>query len=98
MLFKITRNIHRGPKIELNCELFSAIIFYNFQRELSQLQCTNKLISILAASRSSVFRWYGESNRGRISLKDEFREGCSENYRYCAQTDIANKVELRIGI
>ena len=28
-----------------------------------------------APSRTSVYRWYGEVNRGRSSLQDEFREG-----------------------
>ena len=28
-----------------------------------------------ASSRTSVYRWYGELNRGRSSLQDEFREG-----------------------
>ena len=28
-----------------------------------------------APSGTSVYRWYGEFNRGRSSLQDEFREG-----------------------
>ena len=52
------------------------IIFYNFQRGLTQQQCIDELNSIFgdeAPSRTSVYRWYGEFNRGRSSLQDEFR-------------------------
>ena len=64
--------------MELNREHFRAIIFYNFQRGLTQQQCLDELNSIFgdeAPSRTSVvYRWYGEFNRGRSSLQDEFRE------------------------
>ena len=76
--------------MELNHEHFCAIIFYvNFRRGLTQQQCIDELNSIFeheAPSRTSVYRWYGEFNRGRSSLLDEFREGlpkiscCSENH------------------
>ena len=45
---------------------------------LDQQQCIDELNSIFgdeAPSRTSVYRWYGEFNRGRSSLQDEFREG-----------------------
>lgn len=64
--------------MELNREHFRAIIFYNFRRGLTQQQCMNELNSTVgdeAPSRTSVYRWYGEFNRGRSSLQDEFREG-----------------------
>ena len=64
--------------MELNRENFRVIIFYNFRRGLSQQQCIDELNSIFddeAPSRTSVYRWYGEFNRGRSSLQDEFREG-----------------------
>ena len=64
--------------MELNREHFRAIIFYNFRRGLTQQQCIDELNSIFgdeAPSRISVYRWYGEFNRGRSSLQDEFREG-----------------------
>jgi histone-lysine N-methyltransferase SETMAR len=64
--------------MELNRENFRAIIFYNFRRELTKHQCINDFNSIFgfeAPSRTSVYRWYGEFNRGRSSLQDEFREG-----------------------
>ena len=56
--------------MELNREHFRAIIFYNFRRELTQQQCLDELNSIFgdeAPSRTSVYRWYGEFNRGRSS-------------------------------
>ena len=63
--------------MELNREHFRAIIFYNFRRELTQQQCIEELNSIFgdeASSRTSIYRWYGEFNRGRSSLQDEFLE------------------------
>ena len=38
----------------------------------------NSILSDEAPSRTSVYRWYGEFNRGRSSLRDEFREGRSK--------------------
>ena len=49
---------------------FGAIIFYNFRSGLTQKQCIDDLNSIFgdeASSRSSVYRWYGEFNRGHSS-------------------------------
>ena len=64
--------------MELNREHFRAIISYNFRRWLTQQQCIDELNSIFGdetPSRTSVYRWYGEFNRGRSSHQDEFREG-----------------------
>ena len=64
--------------MKLNREHFRAIIFYNFRRGLTQQQCIDELNSIFgyeAPSRTSVYRWYGEFNRGCSSLQDEFCEG-----------------------
>ena len=49
------------------------ITFYNFRCGLTQQQCIDKLNSIFcdeASSNSSVYRWYGEFNRGH-----SFRKG-----------------------
>ena len=64
--------------MELNREHFRAIIFYNFRHGLTQQQCINELNSIFcdkAPSSTSVYRWYGEFNRGHSSLQDVFRKG-----------------------
>ena len=64
--------------MELNREYFRAIISYNFRRGLTQQQCIDELNSIYgdeASSRTSVYRWYGEFNRSRSLLQDEFPEG-----------------------
>ena len=64
--------------MKLNREHFRANIFYNFRRELTQQQYIDKLNSFFgdeAPSRTSVYRWHGEFNRGRSSLQDQFREG-----------------------
>ncbi|CAH1998175.1 unnamed protein product [Acanthoscelides obtectus] len=51
--------------MELNREHFRAIIYYNFQRQLSQQECLAELLS------STIFRWYGEYKRSsrKISQK-----------------------------
>ena len=64
--------------MELNREHFREIIFNNLRRGLTQQQCINELNSIFgdeAPSRTSVYWRYGEFNRGRSSLQEEFREG-----------------------
>ncbi|CAH1990549.1 unnamed protein product [Acanthoscelides obtectus] len=60
--------------MELNREHFRAIIYYNFQRQLSQQECLAELLSVFgneAPHQSTFFRWYGEFKRGRVSLSDE---------------------------
>ena len=55
--------------MELNCEHW---------RGLTQQQRIDEFNSNFgdeAPSSTSVYRWYGEVNRGRNSLQDEFREG-----------------------
>lgn len=59
-------------------EHFRAIIFYNFQRGLTQQQCIEELISVFgdeAPGRTMVFKWFSEFQRGRSSLSDDPREG-----------------------
>ena len=78
MLFTVTYKIHLAQKMVNSIKHFRAIIFYNFRRGLTQQQCIDELNSIFvneAPSRTSVYRWYGEFNRGRSSLQDEFHEG-----------------------
>ena len=58
--------------MELNREHFCEIIYYNIRRGLTQQQCIAELNSIFGdetPSRTSVYRWYGEFNRGRSSLQ-----------------------------
>ncbi|CAH1968193.1 unnamed protein product [Acanthoscelides obtectus] len=49
--------------MELNREHFRAIIYYNFERQLSQQECLAGLLSIFgneAPHQSTISRWYGE--------------------------------------
>lgn len=60
---------------------FRTIFFHNFWRRFAQQHCMDKLNSTLvneASLRTSVIRWYGELNRGRFSLQDDFRD-CRPN-------------------
>ncbi|CAH1980919.1 unnamed protein product [Acanthoscelides obtectus] len=64
--------------MELNREDFRAIIYYNFQRQLSQQDGLAELLSVLgneAPHQSTISRWYGEFKRGRVSLSDDFSVG-----------------------
>ena len=64
--------------MESNRERFRAIIFYNFRSGLTLQQCIDELNSIFgdeAPSRTGVYRWFTQFNRGRSSLNDEFRGG-----------------------
>ncbi|CAH2009751.1 unnamed protein product [Acanthoscelides obtectus] len=65
-------------KRELNREYFRAIIYYNFQRQLSQHECLAELLSVFvneASHQSTISRWYGEFKRGRVSLSEDPRVG-----------------------
>ncbi|CAK9815952.1 Histone-lysine N-methyltransferase SETMAR [Anthophora plagiata] len=64
--------------MELTRENFRAMIYYDFRRGLSQQQCIDQLISTFgdeAPSKTTVYHWFSEFNRGRHSLTDEFKEG-----------------------
>ncbi|CAH2012943.1 unnamed protein product [Acanthoscelides obtectus] len=63
--------------MELNREHFRAIIYYNFQRQLSQQECLAELLSVFgneAPHQSIISRWYGEFKHGQVSLSDDPRE------------------------
>ena len=63
--------------MELTCEKFRAMIYYDFRRRLSRQEYTDQLIPIFgdeAPSYATVKRWNNESYRDRHSLTDEFRE------------------------
>ncbi|CAH1997565.1 unnamed protein product [Acanthoscelides obtectus] len=60
--------------MELNRKHFRSIIYYNFQRQLSQQECLAQLLSAFgneAPHQSTISRWYGEFKRGRVSLSDD---------------------------
>ncbi|CAH1955092.1 unnamed protein product [Acanthoscelides obtectus] len=67
--------------MELNRKHFRAIIYYNFQRKLSQQECLAELLSVFgneAPHQSTTSRWYGEFKRGRVSLSDDPRVGAQK--------------------
>ncbi|CAH1973066.1 unnamed protein product [Acanthoscelides obtectus] len=64
--------------MELNREHFRAIIYYNFQKQLSQQECLAELLSVFgneAPHQSTISHWYEEFERGRVSLSDDPRVG-----------------------
>ena len=48
-----------------------------------------------APSRSSVYRLYGEFNRGRSSLQDEFREGRLKSFVVSETIDLVSQLILQ---
>ncbi|CAH2003858.1 unnamed protein product [Acanthoscelides obtectus] len=75
---QVTPQVLQNVKMELNREHFRAIIYYNFQRELSQQECLAELLPVFgneAPHQSTISRWYGEFKRGRVSLSDDPRVG-----------------------
>lgn len=59
-------------------ENLRAVIFYNFKRGLSRLQCFEEITSVFgdaAPCLRTVERWYLEFLRGHSSLSDKLREG-----------------------
>ena len=64
--------------MELTCENFRAMTYYDFRRGLSRQECIDQLISTFGnegPSYATVKLWYNELNRGRYSLTDQFYNG-----------------------
>ncbi|CAH2007674.1 unnamed protein product [Acanthoscelides obtectus] len=62
-----------GSKIELNREHFRAIIYYNFQRQLSQQECLAELLSVFgneAPHQSTISRWYEEFKHRHVTYRE----------------------------
>ena len=67
--------------MELTRKHFLPIIFHIFRRGLSRQECVDELKSLyddVAASHSSVKKWFIKFNCGQRSLKDEVREDPSK--------------------
>lgn len=64
--------------MELTRENIRAMIYYDFRRGLTQQQCVDQLTSTFggeAPSKTTVYHWFSEFNRGRSKLTDEVKEG-----------------------
>ncbi|CAH1982613.1 unnamed protein product [Acanthoscelides obtectus] len=78
--------------MELNREHFRAIIYYNFQRHLSQQECLAELLSVFgneAPHQSTISRWYGEVKRG---LSDDPRVGAPKTAVTQENVDAVSKL------
>ena len=98
MFFTVTQKIYLVQKIELNCEYFRTIIFYNFRRDLSQQQYIDELVSTFcyeAPSKTTAYRWYTVFNRGRCSLTDEFRKGRPKSVVVLENIDAVHEMILQ---
>lgn len=84
--------------MELNRENFRAMIYYDFRRGLTQQQCADQLALTFgdeAPHRATVFRWFAEFNRGRRSLKEEFREGRPKSVVLSENIDAVSEMILQ---
>lgn len=73
-LVKVPKSLYQ---MELSHELYHTIVFYNFRRIVTQQECAAVLVVFgeEAPSKTTVYRWYSEFQRGRSSLCDDPREG-----------------------
>ncbi|CAH1975214.1 unnamed protein product [Acanthoscelides obtectus] len=81
--------------MELNRKHFRAIIYYKFQRRLSQQECLDELLSVFgneAPHQSTIFRWYGEFKRGRVSLNGDPRVGAPKTAVTQENVDAIQKI------
>ncbi|CAH1971777.1 unnamed protein product [Acanthoscelides obtectus] len=74
--------------MELNREHFRAIIYYNFQRQLSQQECP--------PHQTTISRWYGEFKRGRVSLSDDPRVGAPKTPVTQENVDAVRKLIIKL--
>ena len=68
--------------MDLERRNFRAMIYYDFNRGLTQEECLEQLfetISDAAPSKATVFRWLAEFRRGRASLQNGLRPGKPTN-------------------
>ena len=63
------------PKNLIKSWTFTCNFFYNIRHGLQRIDELNSIFGDEASSRTSVYRWYSEFNRGRSSPQDEFRKG-----------------------
>ncbi|CAH2017701.1 unnamed protein product [Acanthoscelides obtectus] len=81
---------------------FRAIIYYNFQRQLSQQECLAELLSVFgneAPHQSTISSWYGKFKRGRVSLSDNSRMGVPKRAVTQENVDAVRKLIIEeIGV
>ena len=64
--------------MELTRENSRAMIYYDFRSGLTQKQCVDRMISAFvdeAPSKTTIYRWFAEFQRGRVKLSDDPRQG-----------------------
>lgn len=65
-------------KMELSRENLRAMIYYDFKSGLTQKKCGDRMIAAFgneASSKTTIYRWYSDFKRNRVSLTDDVREG-----------------------
>ena len=70
--------------MELTRENLRAMIFYDFRFGLNQQEFLDRMITAFgneAPSKATIYRWFSEFQRGRVSLSDDPREGRPKTYR-----------------
>ncbi|CAH2010623.1 unnamed protein product [Acanthoscelides obtectus] len=80
--------------------IFLAIIYYNFQRQISQQECLAELLSVFgneAIHQSIISRWYGELKRAWVSLSDHPRVGIEASMKI-SKTSIQKILLEELGV
>ncbi|CAH1979499.1 unnamed protein product [Acanthoscelides obtectus] len=75
----------------------SLLIYYNFQKQLSQQECLAELLFVFrngAPHQSTISRWYGEFRRGRVSLGDDSRVGAPQTAVTQENVDAVRKLTI----
>ena len=79
--------------MELSREAFRAMIYYDFCVGLNEKDCHQRLRSAFgdtAPSYTTVFRWYKDFQRSRMSLQDE---GCAGRPPCATTPDLVTTVQ-----
>ncbi|CAH1967194.1 unnamed protein product [Acanthoscelides obtectus] len=87
--------------MSLNREHFRAIIYYNFQRQLSQQEYLAELLSVFgneSPHQSTISRWYGEFKLGRVSLSDDSRVGAPKQQSPRKTRETYREIEASLNI
>ncbi|CAH1969158.1 unnamed protein product [Acanthoscelides obtectus] len=77
-------------------EHFRTIIYY-LQRQLAQQECLAELLSVFgneAPHQSTIFRWYGELKRGRVSLSNDPRVRAPKTAVTQENVDVVRKLNI----
>ncbi|KAL0870302.1 hypothetical protein ABMA27_005324 [Loxostege sticticalis] len=81
--------------MELTRENSRAMIYYDFRSGLTQKQCVDRMLSAFgdkAPSKTTIYRWFAEFQRGRVKLSDDPRQGRPKTAVTQENVDVVRKL------